>query len=154
KYFEVIAELLARKLSVVTFDWRGQGLSSRQLPERLKGHVRDFSEFDADLKVVMERVVAEAASKPYFALAHSMGGNILLRYLHDFPHEFERAVLTAPMLAVKTAPYPGWFARGVAATWTGCGAHSSFVFGGEKQSPFDLVFATNGCTSDEARFDR
>lgn len=154
KYFEVVGELLSRGLSVVTFDWRGQGLSSRKLPDPLKGHVRDFSEFDSDLVMVMDRVVREHGAKPYYALAHSMGGNVLLRYLHDFPHEFERAVLTAPMLAVRTAPYPAWFARGVAATWTACGGHGAMVFGGEKQNPHDQLFPTNGCTSDEARFNR
>lgn len=154
KYFEVVSELLARGLSVVTFDWRGQGLSSRQLPERTKGHVRDFCEFDSDLAMVMDRVVREHGTKPYYALAHSMGGNVLLRYLHDFPHEFERAVLTAPMLAIKTPPYPQWVARSIAAMWTAAGAHGSFVFGGEKQDPLEQLFETNGVTSDKDRFDR
>lgn len=154
KYLEVVGDLLARGFSVVTFDWRGQGLSSRALPDRLKGHVGDFSEFDADLHAVMERVVREHGTKPYYALAHSMGGNVLLRYLHDFPHEFERAVLTAPMLAIKTAPYPGWFAKGVASSFTASGGRTSFVFGGAKIDPMAQVFATNGVTTDEPRFDR
>lgn len=154
KYFEVIGELLLRGLSVVTFDWRGQGLSTRALPEHHKGHVRDFSEFDADLAAVVSRVLREHGTKPYHALAHSMGGNILLRYLHDFPHEFDRAVLTAPMLAVKTAPYPQWFARAMATATTSLGAHNAFVFGGAKLDPLAQVFATNGVTSDEGRFHR
>jgi len=154
KYFEVVGELIARGFSVVTFDWRGQGLSSRQTPEHTKGHVRDFSEFDGDLALVMDRIVREHGKKPYHALAHSMGGNIVLRYLHDFPHEFDRAVLTAPMLAVKTAPYPLWLAKAMASVFTGTGSHSSFVIGGEKQNPFEQVFETNGVTSDKGRFER
>jgi lysophospholipase len=155
KYFEVVGELLARGLSVVTFDWRGQGLSTRLLPsDPLKGHVRDFSEFDADLCAVMARIMREYGTKPYLGLAHSMGGNVLLRYLHDNPHEFERAVLTAPMLAIRTAPYPPWFARTMALCSTSAGASNSYVLGGEKQSPFELTFETNGVTSDPARFER
>lgn len=154
KYFEVVGELLARGFSVVTFDWRGQGLSTRPLPDARKGHVGDFSEFDADLAAVMERIVRVHGTKPYYALGHSMGGNILLRYLHDFPHEFERAVLTAPMLAVRTAPYPNWFAKGVASSFTASGGRASYVFGGAKQNPLEQVFATNGVTTDEARFNR
>ena len=154
KYFEVVRELLARKFSVITFDWRGQGLSSRQLSDKRKGHVGDFSEFDCDLHIVMERVVHEYGVKPYFGLAHSMGGNILLRYLHDNPHEFERALLTAPMLAVKTAPFPLWFARGVAALWTATGNKGAYVFGGAKQDPLIQVFDTNVVTSDKTRFER
>lgn len=154
KYFEVVGELLARGFSVVTFDWRGQGLSSRQLPERTKGHVRDFSEFDSDLHLVMDRIVHEHGTKPYVALAHSMGGNILLRYLHDFPHEFERAVLTAPMLAIKSPNFPVWVAKGAAALWTAAGAHGAFVFGGAKQDPLAEVFEGNTVTSDKGRFER
>jgi lysophospholipase len=154
KYFEVVGELLARGLSVVTFDWRGQGLSSRTLPDRTKGHVRDFSEFDADLATVMSRVVQEHGTKPYYALAHSMGGNVLLRYLHDYPHEIDRAVLTAPMLAVKTAPYPQWFARTMATCTTAAGQRDAFVFGGAKQDPMAQVFEANGVTSDPKRFER
>ncbi len=154
KYFEVIGELLARGLSVITFDWRGQGLSTHALPERTKGHVRDFSEFDGDLAAVMNRVVQIHGKKPYIGLAHSMGGNVLLRYLHDFPHEFDCAVLTAPMLAVKTAPYPPWFARAMATCTTAAGQHGAFVFGGAKQDPMAAVFETNGVTTDQRRFDR
>jgi lysophospholipase len=154
KYFEVIRELLARKFSVVTFDWRGQGLSSRQLEDTRKGHVGDFSEFDCDLHVVVERVLHQHGVKPYFGLAHSMGGNVLLRYLHDNPHEFERAVLTAPMLAVKTAPFPLWFARGVAALWTSTGSKGAYIFGGARQDPMVQAFETNVVTSDKARFER
>src|SRR5690242_9204053 len=154
KYFEVVRELLARKYSVVTFDWRGQGLSSRQLEDKRKGHVGDFSEFDCDLHVVVERVLHEHGVKPYFGLAHSMGGNVLLRYLHDNPHEFERAVLTAPMLAVKTKPFPLWFARGVATLWTSTGNKSAYVFGGAHRDPMADTFEENVVTSDKARFDR
>jgi lysophospholipase len=154
KYFEVVGELLARGFSVVTFDWRGQGLSSRQLPERTKGHVRDFSEFDSDLALVMDRIVHEHGTKPYVALAHSMGGNILLRYLHDFPREIERAVLTAPMLAIKSPKFPVWFAKTAAALYTAAGAHNSFIFDGAKQDPLAEQFEGNTVTSDKARFER
>jgi lysophospholipase len=154
KYFEVVGELLARGLSVITFDWRGQGLSTRAFPETLKGHVADFSEFDADLAAVMSKIVHEHGTKPYHALAHSMGGNVLLRYLHDNPHEFERAVLTAPMLAIKTAPYPEWVARSLAVGSAMAGGRNAFVFGGAAQSPLELTFETNGVTSDVRRFER
>ena len=154
KYFEVVGELLARGYSVVTFDWRGQGLSSRQLPEPTKGHVRDFCEFDADLALVMNRIVHEHGTKPYLALAHSMGGNVLLRYLHDFPHEFEGAVLTAPMLAIKSPKFPVWIARSAAAMWTAAGAHGAFIFGGAALDPLAEVFEGNTVTSDKSRFDR
>ncbi|MEQ1754814.1 MAG: alpha/beta hydrolase [Micropepsaceae bacterium] len=154
KYFEVVRELLARGLSVVTFDWRGQGLSSRQLADPRKGHVTDFSEFDADIAFVVSRILQEHGTKPYYALAHSMGGNILLRYLRDFPHEFERAVLTAPMLAVRTAPFPEWVARAMATGFRFAGGREAYVIGSANQDPMDQQFEGNTVTSDRERFER
>lgn len=154
KYYEVIQELLQRGLSVVTFDWRGQGLSSRQTADSRKGHVGDFSEFDADIAAVVKRVLVEHGTKPYFALAHSMGGNILLRYLRDYPHEFERAVLTAPMLAVRTAPFPEWVARTMATLCRFAGGREAYVVGGASQDPLEQQFEGNTVTSDRERFDR
>ncbi|HPG03918.1 MAG TPA: alpha/beta hydrolase, partial [Rhodoblastus sp.] len=46
KYFETIAELVERGFDVVAMDWRGQGLSARELPDRFKGHVDDFDMFE------------------------------------------------------------------------------------------------------------
>lgn len=43
KYFEVAGELLARGFVVVAMDWRGQGLSDRDLNNSRKGHVDDFA---------------------------------------------------------------------------------------------------------------
>ena len=45
KYYELIGNLLARGWSVLAHDWRGQGLSARLLPDRLKGHARAVEEF-------------------------------------------------------------------------------------------------------------
>ena len=44
KYSETVDQLLVRKLDVVTFDWRGQGLSDRLLPNRYKGYVETYED--------------------------------------------------------------------------------------------------------------
>src|SRR5262245_44843306 len=49
KYFETACDLQKRGFSVATLDWRGQGGSERLLPDPLKGHVRDFSDYLQDL---------------------------------------------------------------------------------------------------------
>jgi lysophospholipase len=154
KYYEVIGELLRRGLSVITFDWRGQGLSTRLLADPLKSHINDFSEFDADIACVVTRVLKEHGTRPYFGLAHSMGGNILLRYLRDYPHEFDRAVLCAPMLAVRTEPFPQWAARALATTCRFGGARETYVIGGSPQDPFTQPFEGNRITTDRARHER
>ena len=58
KYFEVVRELKNRDFAVVTFDWRGQGLSGRVLADRRKGYVENFRQYDTDLETVMTEVSA------------------------------------------------------------------------------------------------
>lgn len=154
KYYEVVGELLQRGLSVVTFDWRGQGLSTRIVDDPLKSHIGDFSEYDADMEAVMARIVRAHGKRPYIALAHSMGGNVLLRYLRDFPHEFERAIMTAPMLAVRTGPFPEWTARAMAVVCRFTGSREAYVFGGTSQDPFNQPFEGNNITKDRRRYER
>jgi lysophospholipase len=152
KYAEVIGEMLSRGLCVFTFDWRGQGLSHRALADRHKGHVHDFADFDQDLALIIEKIVLPRASAPLFGLAHSMGGNIFLRYLHDYPGAFERAVLTAPMLAVKTA-FPYWFAMALAQSACALGAEGAYIPGGGPDS-WNLAFEGNPVTTDPRRYAR
>lgn len=153
KYSEVVAELLARGYCVFTFDWRGQGLSQRPLADPLKGHVRDFAEFDQDLHLIMEQIVLPRAPEPLIGLAHSMGGNIFLRYLHDNPGAFEKAVLTAPMLAINTGPFPYWVAQRLAQAQTAFGNAESYVFTGGPDT-WNAPFEGNTVTSDHARYAR
>ena len=40
KYFEVVEDLTGRGYVVLAHDWRGQGLSHRELQDRLAGHAR------------------------------------------------------------------------------------------------------------------
>ncbi len=79
KYFEVIADLRRRGFAVATMDWRGQGGSQRMLANPRKGHVRGFWEYDRDLIRFMKDIVLPDCPPPFIGLAHSMGGNVLLR---------------------------------------------------------------------------
>lgn len=101
KYFETVRDLRARGFAVATFDWRGQGMSDRALPDRRKGHIRDFSNYATDLGAFMEQVVLPDCPPPFFGLAHSMGGAILIRACHDGGRWFDRVVLSAPMIALR-----------------------------------------------------
>jgi lysophospholipase len=98
KYFETARNLHARGFAVAMMDWRGQGHSSRQLPDPRKGHVENFSEFEIDVETFMRLVVLPDLPPPYFALAHSMGGAVLLRVAHSGKRWFERTVVVAPMI--------------------------------------------------------
>ena len=100
KYREIVDHLLMRKLDVATFDWRGQGLSDRILPNRYKGYVETYDDYLKDLTCFMDRYVPQTDHRPVVMLAHSMGGHVALRYLHDHPHRVEKAVLTSPLIDI------------------------------------------------------
>ncbi len=154
KYIEVIGELRARGFTVATFDWRGQGGSARLLADPLKAHIADFAQYDDDLTSFLEQIVKPISPKPPLVLAHSMGGHILLRTLHDWPDALSAAVLTAPMLGVSTRGYPAPLVRLVAALYNLFGKGRDFAWGMAERDPFLVTFDTQLVTSDRARYER
>lgn len=153
KYFETVEHLTARGYAVATLDWRGQGLSDRALPDWHKGHVEDFAEYDLDLEAFVKEVVLPDCPAPHFAVAHSMGGAVLMRAAAAGKRWFDRTVLSAPMLAlagVGSYSIAGKAVRVLAAL----GLAKSYVpGGGATPTPF-MPFAGNPLTSDAERFQR
>jgi lysophospholipase len=154
KYYEVIGELNARGFVAATFDWRGQGGSTRALSDPLKVHVRDFSEFDDDLQSFMEQVVTPLSPATPMVLAHSMGGNVALRAMHDKPGLFRAAILSAPMQGIATQGIPSGLVRSVAALQNFAGESGAFVWGVSKRDPFRTPFEDQLGTSDVKRYAR
>ncbi|MEJ0059187.1 MAG: alpha/beta hydrolase, partial [Terricaulis sp.] len=99
KYFEVIRELQGRGFAVFCIDWRGQGLSGREVGNSLKGHFASFDDPVNDLATAL-RLLAGKLPHPHIALAHSMGGAIVLRALQTRRVELEAAVFSAPMWGI------------------------------------------------------
>jgi lysophospholipase len=152
KYFEVVGELLQRGFCVVVFDWRGQGLSQRQLRDRAKGHVKDFSAYLKDLAAIEAHVLKDCP-QPWFALGHSMGGAILLDQAHRGCSPFARIVLSAPMIDLSCVRYRR-LAHFLAGFFNRLGLGRIFVPGGQRSSVLERGFAGNPLSSDEARFNR
>ena len=156
KYFEVIADLRRRGFAVAAMDWRGQGGSERLIGHARKGHVGSFAEFDEDLRIFMREVVLPDCPPPFIALAHSMGGNILLRNAAKPGSWFERMVLTAPMVFVSEELTK----RSQRATRIGAelacffGASKSYVPGGMDVAQEELSFDGNRLTADRERWAR
>src|SRR5436309_13941300 len=98
KYFETVTDLRDRGFAVAMIDWRGQGHSSRRLRDPRKGYVRDFSDYEVDVETFVQKVVLPDCPPPFFALAHSMGGAVMLPVAHPGQRWFDRMVLTAPMI--------------------------------------------------------
>src|ERR1700692_1057078 len=98
KYFETVRDLRDRGFAVAMIDWRGQGHSSRRLRDPRKGYARDFSDYEIAVETFVQQVVLPDSPPPHFALAHSMGGAVMLRVAHAGKRWFDRMVLSAPMI--------------------------------------------------------
>lgn len=104
KYGRAARDLAQRGYSTLTLDWRGQGLADRALKDRMSGHVEDFSEYQQDLDAALAEAERADLPKPWFLLAHSMGGCIGLRALmRGLP--VRAAVFSAPMWGIAMAAW-------------------------------------------------
>lgn len=153
KYFEVVEELRHRGLQVVALDWRGQGLSHRMLRNPRKGHVRGFSDYELDVSAVVQQILEPFCPRPWFGLAHSMGGPIILQFAANRPEVFQRLVLSAPMIEIAGLPSPDMI-RALARGLRLVGLGRSFIPVGRRRSLFLGTFEGNVLTSDPARFER
>jgi len=153
KYFEVVAELLARNFDVVVLDWRGQGLSDRLLSDRRKGHVNDFRSYERDLDALRKEVLEPFCRPPWFALGHSMGAAVLLSQARARRSPFERIVLTSPMIEIYGIRFPR-AARALVRSLSMLGLGRAFAPGGGGNPYMARGFAGNVLTSDPARFER
>lgn len=156
KYFEVVADLRRRGFAVATLDWRGQGGSDRPLANPRKAHISDFSDHDDDLNRFMRQVVLPDCPPPYVGLAHSMGGNILLRAAARPDLWFDRIVLSAPMIRLNQKLLP--MSRGLVRLATSAasllGGAKAYVRKGSDDYGETAPFKDNLLTSDRERYAR
>lgn len=153
KYFEVIDDLLGRGFTVVANEWRGQGLSHRDLPDRLKGHAVGMDAYVMDYKALIA-AFEDRMPKPWIAVGHSMGGCLtLLSLAKGMAGQFAGAVLCAPMLGVRTGGLNPFVARLVSGLNVLTGKGGAYART-PPEDPYTEAFAGNVLTHDEARFNR
>lgn len=150
KYFETIEDLTGRGYVVLTHDWRGQGLSHRELKDRLAGHATGYQAFLADYHALLAAYETRLP-KPWFAVGHSMGGCLtLLALAHGEASRFEGAVLCAPMLGLQTGGVPLLIARATAAFNAMLGRAGRLARGPGAPETFE----NNVLTHDRTRYER
>ena len=116
KYLEAFAHWHGEGWNVTAFDWRGQGASQGEKGGSLHGLDR--------LVVDLGALISEwktAGPGPHVAVAHSMGGHVLLRALAELKPELDAAVLVAPMIAINSGPMPAWGASWLASAMSAFG---------------------------------
>jgi lysophospholipase len=128
-------------------DWRGQGLSSRELKNRLKGHFNSFDDPVSDIYAAL-RMYADGLPRPHIVVAHSMGGCIALRGLQNNRIIADGAVFSAPMWGIANIK---GFAEDFAKFITAMGLGGLFVPGVETRWTRQS-FKKNALTHDQERY--
>jgi lysophospholipase len=134
-------------------DWRGQGHSSRRLRDPRKGYVRDFADYEVDVETFVQQVVLPDCPPPHFALAHSMGGAVMLRLAYTGKRWFDRMVLSAPMIDLpgRATSLP---VRLLLRAMRLAGQGGRYVPGGDDTLTGTRSFVNNPLTSDPVRYAR
>lgn len=107
KYFETARYCLKQNLAFWVLDWMGQGKSGRYLKNPHKRHSRGFQKDVDDLHYFILEYIKHSSVHPdkgripLVMLAHSMGSNIGLHLLSQYPSMFECAAFAAPMSSIK-----------------------------------------------------
>lgn len=101
KYQELFFDLFQQGYNIYSFDHRGKGLSERLIDDSQMGYVDDFEDYTHDLHHLVQHFSLERY-KSLYLMGHSMGGNIVTRYLQTYPqHPFAAIALSAPMFGVN-----------------------------------------------------
>lgn len=140
--------LAARGYSSLAIDWRGQGIADRLLDDPNIGHVETFSDYQKDVEAVLELAQNLDLPKPYFLIAHSMGGAIGLRTLLETTH-FKAAAFSAPMWGIGLTPVQKIMVRLVAPVLKLMGKEKNYA-PGTTAEPYVLAnpFEGNTLTAD------
>ena len=151
KYFETARDFRKRGFGVVTFDWRGQGGSTRMLSDPLKGHIEHFNRYLEDLEAILTKVVMPDCRPPFHLVGHSTGGLIALLAAPALGNRIDRMVLTAPFLELREIPLRQHRMKQVLGLLTYFGFGRSYV-PGTSGNIDKATFEGNKVTSDRRRF--
>ncbi|SFS68871.1 lysophospholipase [Sulfitobacter marinus] len=153
KYGVIATELTKRGLAVITIDWRGQGLADRMLPDPRIGYVDAFSDYQKDVAAMMRTARTLQLPRPFFLLAHSMGGCIGLRAVME-GLAVQAAAFTAPMWGIRLAPHLRPIATVLAHLMPKIGQGHRLPAGTTTASYVaDAPFDDNMLTTDESMYD-
>ncbi len=153
KYAELAEDALCAGYQVFVLDHRGQGLAERHPRASQVGFVADFDHYVQDLSLAVATIRSQT-SLPLLALAHSMGGAILYRYLQTSQPSFiDAAVCCSPMFGIPLGPLPALVPPLATMMWQLNRWLSDRPWYVPGQGPYtDKVFAGNDLTCSEVRY--
>jgi lysophospholipase len=151
--FEHFVQLITdHGYEVWAFDWRGQGLSTREAGRR--GYIDSYDTYLKDMDQFVQHCVVPGRqpSVPVVLVGHSMGGHIGLRYIAQYAHPFSMAMLVSPMMDINTGIYPRSVAFYLSKIMCSFGFSKSYVFGHGEYDPALEPFEGNILTRNPQMF--
>lgn len=152
EYSELIWYFLRAGYGVFICDHMGHGKSYRLVQQTWLTHTASFSEYIKDFHHLITKVVLpRSQGKARYLFGHSMGGAIAILYLEQYHDEFQKAVLSSPMVSPSAGELPDFLGGALASFMCMLGK-------GEKpiptQHPFDGQdhWESNNCTTSKARY--
>jgi lysophospholipase len=149
EYFELIRDFNTKGYACAIMDWQGQGESYRHNDDNSRHHsvgfeqdISDFDEFLGHLHHI---------DLPKILLAHSMGGNITLRYLADHPDAFQCAYMIAPMLGLNPKRIIKYMAKAILNAASKFGWFNRHALGQSQWTPAFANIAKHKISSDPIR---
>ncbi len=153
KYFHAIGRLQRRGFVVATLDWRGQGGSQRLAGNPMKGHVGDFRHYERDVEALRRQLALPDCPPPYFGLAHSMGGTVMLQAAPRLTPWLSRLVLASPFLGFGATPLGPGAIRATSGLLSALGLGRLYIPGPVRRYAVTRLFSDNPLTQDPARFE-
>jgi lysophospholipase len=101
-YAELLYDLRDLGVTFYALDLRGQGFSSRMLPDREKDYIPAYDRYLADLKSFMKSVVHIRQGEKVALLGHSLGGAVAAAYAERNPDDINGLVLSSPYLGSRS----------------------------------------------------
>ena len=150
KYLEAKAHWHAAGWNVTSFDWRSQGASQGPSVPKVRGHLASFDPLVDDLARMME-VWLQSSPGPHVAVAHSMGGHLLLRTIAEHHPPLAAAVLVAPMIGINASPIPVWLGSRIARFMSAIGLRERRAWK-ENERPLPTRLRQNYLTSCPERY--
>ena len=103
KYHEIAMYFYQSGYNIFFIEQRGHGESEREIINNELVYVKSFDDYVMDLKAFMDKVVIPIGQTQCCdVFAHSMGGGVTTLFLERYPHYFHKAILSAPMIKMKT----------------------------------------------------
>ncbi len=109
KFRECVYYFLQAGYHVWLLQQREHGKSYRSTGDRDLVYVDNYQQLVQDLHAFVHNVVKKEEGTrglPLYLFGHSMGGGVSARYLEEYPEDFEKAVLSSPMLEVSSGDIP------------------------------------------------